>query len=204
MITPVRKTKTEPAWHAAFLAMLPIVERYARFAFRNFGPEASEDAVHEVVANVLAAFARLVEVGKADVAHPGVLARYAVYQYRAGRRVGGRLSMRDVTSLHVETRRRITVERLDRFDEADDEWHEILVEDKHAGPAETAAARIDVAAWFRSLGQKQRQIAQSLAEGETTGTVAQMFGFSAGRVSQLRRELAESWSKFQGQVAMAA
>ena len=30
-----------------------------------------------------------------------------------------------------------------------------------------------------------------------------MFGLTAGRVSQLRRELAESWAEFQGELAVA-
>jgi uroporphyrinogen-III synthase len=68
---------------------------------------------------------------------------------------------------------------------------------------QTAAARIDVAAWFRSLARKKRRIAQTLARGEGTGKVARMFGLTAGRVSQLRRELAESWEEFQGEPVAA-
>ena len=78
---------------------------------------------------------------------------------------------------------------------------ETLVEGRHAGPAETAAARIDLAAWFRSLARKKRRIARELARGEGTGNVARIFGLTAGRVSQLRRELAESWAEFQGEAA---
>lgn len=182
--------------HAQFLAMLPTIRRDARCAFRYFRAEAREEAVQEGIANAFVAFVRLVERDKTEFAHPTILARYAVLQYVAGRRVGGKPKARDVMAI-----RGMPVERLDRYDEADEEWHEIVVEDKHAGPAETAAARIDIASWFRSLGQKQRQIAQSLAVGETTGAVAKIFGFSAGRVSQYRRELADSWNRFQGQAA---
>ena len=95
------------------------------------------------------------------------------------------------------------IERLDQFDAAEGEWREALVEDRKAGPAETAAARVEVAAWFRSLARKKRRIAQTLARGEGTGKVARMFGLTAGRVSQLRRELAESWEDFQGEIAVA-
>ena len=33
----------EPAWHKAFLAMLPTIQRHARIAFRHLRPEARED-----------------------------------------------------------------------------------------------------------------------------------------------------------------
>jgi hypothetical protein len=38
-----------------------------------------------------------------------------------------------------------------------------------------------------------------VAKGEATGTVARMFGLSAGRVSQLRQELRRSCEAFQGE-----
>ena len=37
-----------------------------------------------------------------------------------------------------------------------------------------------------------RRLQQTLAKGEGTGKVARMFGLTAGRISQLRQELAES------------
>ena len=64
----------------------------------------------------------------------------------------------------------------------------------------SSAPRIDVAAWFRSLARKKRRTVQTLATGEATGTVARMFGLTAGRISQLRQEPAESWATFQGTV----
>ena len=155
------------------------------------------------MANAFAAFTRLVERGKEDVARPTPLAWYAIRQVRTGRRVGAKLNIRDVTSRYAQLAKGIVVERLDKFDQQNGEWREALVEDRHAGPAETAAARIDVAAWFRSLSRKKRRVARKLARGETTGTVARMFGLSAGRVSQLRRELAKSWEVFQGEPTAA-
>jgi DNA-binding NarL/FixJ family response regulator len=98
---------------------------------------------------------------------------------------------------------RLAVERLDKFDADDGKWKESLVEDRKAGPAETAAARIDVAIWLKSLPHRDRQIAQVLACGETTGTTAKKFKLSDGRVSQLRRELEASWLQFQGECSAA-
>jgi DNA-binding CsgD family transcriptional regulator len=46
-------------------------------------------------------------------------------------------------------------------------------------------------------------LAEKLATGETTSTVARIFGISRGRVSQLRRELYDAWRMFQGELASA-
>ena len=92
---------------------------------------------------------------------------------------------------------------LDRFDPTTNEWREALIEDRHAGPADTAAARIDVATWYRTLPMRDRKIAKVLATGETTSAAAKKFGVSAARISQVRRELAESWEEFQGEPAAA-
>ena len=66
-----------------------------------------------------------------------------------------------------------TVERLDQRDPQTGIWNEQLVEDRRAGPAETATARLDLAAWLRSLSKRNRRIARALSVGETTGDVAE-------------------------------
>jgi FixJ family two-component response regulator len=91
----------------------------------------------------------------------------------------------------------ILVERLDTFDKVQEEWRQALLEDRRATPAEIAIARIDLADWLRSLSRRNRQIAKTLAMGETTSNVARQFQLSAARVSQIRRELEASWERFQ-------
>ena len=159
------------------------------------GPKRSVERVQEVIANTYVAFSRLAQLGKEDLAFATPLAAYGVKQVYAGRRVGTSLNQRDVMS---PANRQVSVESLDGFDWRDGAWKEALIEDRKAGPAEIAAARIDVAAWFRSLARKKRRIAQSLAQGESTSQVARLFGLTAGRISQLRQELAQSWAEFQG------
>ena len=73
------------------------------------------------------------------------------------------------------------------------------MEDRHAGPAETAAARIDVAAWLRTLSKRNRKIANALAGGERSSVVAKQFGLSCGRISQLRDWFRRQWHEFQGE-----
>jgi len=197
------RAKKIPAWHKQYMAMLPAIVRHARFASRDLDAEAREEFIQEVVANTLAAFVRLVELGKADIAYAAPLATYAVAQIREGRQVGTRLNGRDVTSPYCQIRKHVAVKRLDHYDREQDGWLEVLVEDRQAGPAETAASRIDFPAWLKTLSKRKRRIAWKLALGETTRHVARRFRVSDARISQLRRELKRSWLCFHGESAVA-
>lgn len=186
-----------------FLTMLPAIQQQARLAFRARDPETREELTAEVVANSFCAYQRLVERGKQDVAHPTPLSKFAIRQICAGRRVGTKLNINDVSSPYARALRGIVVERLDKFDPEDAEWREAVVEDRRAGPAQTAAARLDLSAWLQKLGRTKRRIALKLATGEATSAVARIFGVTAGRVSQLRQELKASWELFQNEPAVA-
>ena len=191
--------KSPPTWHADFEAMLPVITRYARIAFGHLKPEAREEAVQETVCNACCAYARLVELGKTAVAYPTALARFAVRQAREGRKVGGRLNIRDISSDYCQQRKNLLLERLERYSSEEQAWSEILVEDRHAGPAETAIFRIDFSTWMQLLPRRLRKIATFLSRGETTTAAAKRFGVSPGRISQLRRELLSAWCDFQGE-----
>jgi hypothetical protein len=196
-----RPDPAAPAWHAAFLAMLPAIAAQARFLFRRLRPEAREDAVQEVIANAVVAFARLVELRKADVAYPSVLARYAAAQVRDGRRVGNRINIREVLSPRAQKEKGFRVERLDRFDKEEDQWIEAVIEDRRTPVPDQVAFRLDFPAWLKRLSTRDRQIAETLALGHTTGEVAERFGLSPARISQLRRELHCSWLEFHGEAS---
>lgn len=201
---PKRARQSADSIHHLFLGMLPRICAQAEYAFRHEGPEAREELVAAVVANAFCSFRRLVERGKADIIRATPLARFGIKQVRHGRQTGGKLNIRDVSSRHAQLGHGIRVERLDRFDAEDALWREALVEDRQAGPAETAAARVDVAAWFQSLGRRKCRIAKLLAKGEATSAVARMCGVSPGRISQLRNEFRHSWQRFQGEGPTAA
>jgi hypothetical protein len=190
---------TKPASNAAFIAMLPAIRRTAQITFRKVRPELRDELIEEVVANCYVAYARLIERGQADRALPSPLARFAIAQVRAGRRVGNRLKIRDVMSPYAQYRKQFFVEPLDQYDEEEECWQQVLIEDKRATPAEVAACRIDFAEWLRRLTARLRKIALALASGETTKGVAKMFDLSPARISQLREWLKKSWEAFQGE-----
>ena len=116
--------------------------------------------------------------------------------------MGGRLNLHDVTSTHCQRRKGTVVLSLDTT-QCRDEWKEAAVEDRKAGPAAIAALRIDFAEWLGSLPRAKRRIAETLATSETTKRTARRFRVTPGRISQLRRELRESWEAFQGEPAFA-
>lgn len=186
-----------PIWHAVFLQMLPIIRQHARIAFRHLRAESREEAVQSVICNACAAIARLADLGKLDIAYPTVLARYGVAQVNDGRIIGGHLNCRDVSSTYCQQRKGVTVERLDHFDEEENQWEEAVVVDTRTSPVpEIVAFRCDFPEWLGTLSRRNRKIAQSLAIGNRTQDVARRFKVSEGRVSQLRKELAESWGTF--------
>ena len=63
------------------------------------------------------------------------MASYGVRQTRDGRKVGGHLNVKNVLSKYCREHKDVVVERLDHFDKTEDAWQEVLVEDKHCGPA---------------------------------------------------------------------
>jgi len=187
--------------HAAqFLALLPRIQQRARLAFRGERAERRDELVAETIANCWVAYCRLVQRGLADVAYASPLARYAIAQTRCGRRVGSSMNVRDVTSEHAQQQKKLRCQQLDQAD-TDSPWQGWLVEDRRAGPAETAAARIDFRAWLATLPKRTRQIALLLARGESTQEVARRARLSPARISQMRRELYHHWRRFHGEAA---
>jgi hypothetical protein len=186
------------ACYVKFLSLLPAIKEQARFAFRSEEIERGQELTAEVIANCWAAFVRLVERGLIDVVYATPLAQFAIKQVRDGRRVGAKLNVRDVSSPYCQVHKRLTIERLDKFDDKKGEWKEVLLEDRNAGPAETAAARIDIADWFACLPRRKRRIAETLATGKRTKRAGRSFNVSPGRISQTRRELEAAWREFQG------
>jgi hypothetical protein len=193
-----------PAWHRRFLLMLPRLRRAASFRFRTLSPSRRQDLVNDIVGTCCALYARLVEKGQEERAHFSTLVKFAAAHLGQGRQLGSRLSARDVASVYCQRRQGIRLERLDLYDETEATWKEILIEDRrHSDPASIAAARIDVAEWLGTMPALRRKLALFLARGESTAAAARRFSISAGRISQIRRELQNSWAAFHGEPVSA-
>ncbi len=194
----INNERHDTDWQTAFLTMLPEIEHRLRQAFRNLDPESREESVREAVAKSLFAFVRLHEQGRAEVATSSSLAWYSSRQVKRGRPAAGRMNGKEPLSRYAQLGNGIQVERLDS------KWIDTLVEDKRASVAEQVAAKMDLGAWFATLTRRMRQIAKDLAFGCSTSEVARKHGVTAGRISQLRRSLEESWGEFQGEGVVAA
>ena len=188
-----------PAWHEVFLKMAPAIEKHAKIAFGHLRAEARAEAVQNAFCCACAAVARLAELGKLDLCYASVLGRFAVAQTKDGRMLGRPLNCKDVASEYCQRAKGIVMERLDKYNREEEVWEEILIPDQTCTPAELAASRIDFPAWLDTLKPRDRKIALKLAAGETTGRVSRQHRISAGRVSQLRRELHKAWCRFQGE-----
>ena len=124
--------KSQSSWHAGFLALLPDIHRHVRFAFRRLQSDRREEAIQEALANALVAYIRLHELGKTAVAYARSLADYAVRQFCGGRQVACPLNSYEVLSRYAQRKRGFTVNRLQRPDESEGAWKEILVDDPTA------------------------------------------------------------------------
>jgi hypothetical protein len=185
------RTANKSDWQTNFANMLPEIQSWLRLAFCRLKREAREEATAEAVAHCLLAYARLHEQGRIHVATPSSLAWYASRQVRCGRPAVGRMNGREPLSRYARVVKRMECDR------HSSNWIETIAIDKRAPVLEQVAAKLDVAAWFGTLTHRMKQIAKDLALGSTTSEVARKHCLSAGRISQLRRWLEQSWVSFQ-------
>lgn len=179
--------------HATFVSLVPRLRTHARVRFRHLNSSDREEAVADVLAYGFASFLRLKERGKDPTAFPAVFAHFVAKAVANGRGVVRRLSARDLLG-HLRGER-VTIRKLDDPMSGGGWWRDLAL-DRRARVDEQAAFNIDFPAWLATLSTVKRHVAELLARGHGTDEVAQGTGVSAGRVSQLRRELADSWFDF--------
>jgi hypothetical protein len=196
-----------------FLTLIPIVERQARFAFRDRSAADREEAAAEAVAAAYASYVGLKARGKDPVRDfPSALAAYAVLHVKAGRKMCGRNCTTDALSPLAQRKRGFRVESLhvsagvarDHLQSTtdrrrQDEFEDQLRDNTKSPVPEQAAFRIDFPEFLAGLGPRDRTLARFLALGNSAQVAADRFGLSEGRVSQLRKTWRERWCQFQGE-----
>lgn len=184
----------------AFLAVLPRLAAVARFHFRSVRcPAARADGVAEALALCWDWFRRLASQGRQPHTFASALARFAALAVKAGRRLTGAEPATEVLAPPIRTRRRVTVQSLTRTTPGEDPVDPLAdaVADNTATPVPAQVQfRLDFPAWRNRLPQPRRAVVDLLAAGNRTDEVARAVGLSAGRVSQLRRELAASYRRY--------
>jgi hypothetical protein len=191
--------------HSGFLALLPRIRRRAEIAFHFLRcPAERADCVADAVALAWAWYRRLAQRGKDAANFAAALATFAARAVKAGRRVAGSESAKDVLSVTAKLRHGVKVLRLpERVDRANPGWREALAGNVRTPPDEQAAFRLDFPAWLATRTDRDRRLIADLAVGERAGDVARKFGLSAARVSQLRQEYCVDWSRFCGEAVQA-
>jgi len=170
------------------MLLLPKLQQFAAIAFRTCRTELREELAAEVIGRCYCAYHRLVQLDREDQAHPISLMRFAVKQVGIGLQLGCPRNRCDVSSRYCRLKSGVTVRSLnDRF--AESGWQDLAIENRHASPAETAAFRVDFAAWLITLPSRDRKIALLLSTGEETYRVAKRFQLTAHGLDDQGREL---------------
>jgi hypothetical protein len=190
-------------WQVGFMTLLPEIKQRLHQAFRRRDAAAREEAITDAIVLCLLSYVRLHEQGRADKVTASNLAWYAAKQVKTGRSVGCRLNSKEPLAVYAQQRRGIRVEHLRANNPDDHEWIDSLVQDQRSTVLDHVAAKLDVAAWLKTLCRRTRRIATDLAKGSTTSEVARKYGVTAARISQLRQELKNSWGEFQHEPAFA-
>jgi len=198
-------------WQTRFLKVLPAVETHAKIRFRRLNADRREEAIQETVAAACVNFQLAAAEGKLNVVHPSSLADFAVRHTRTGRHVGGSQNgARDVISPSCQRRHDVVVVSYDRhrvpasLRDGTDGWKRIAVQDRKAMIPDLAAFRIDFGRWFQMCSRRDRSIISALIAGEGPSTIADRFGISRARVSQLRRRYEREWMDFHGEQLQTA
>jgi hypothetical protein len=186
---------------ARFAALLPVIERYAPMVTRLRCPGLREDALAELTGLTWAYFLHLAAKGRDASQFPASLVYRAAQHVRAGRRLCGQEPMKDPLSWTCQRRRGFTVDRLPDFAKLEgDAFDEALHDNTQTPPPEQAAFRCDWPAFLQTRSERDRALIGQMALGERTRDLADAFGLSPARVSQLRQEFRADWYEFVGDV----
>jgi DNA-directed RNA polymerase specialized sigma24 family protein len=205
---------TQTAVQARFVAILPRIELHARIFFRDVRcPHKREDYVQETRALAWKFFTRAIEQGKNPLTFVSRIATFAARHVRSGRRLCGQERSRDTMSPLAQRRRGFTVKTLPvtttqpheqcyanpHGQRLMDALEERLRDNSLTAVPEQVCFRLDFPAWLNTLSDRDRRVVEDLMQDERTRHVANKYGITPGRVSQLRRELMQRWRRFCGE-----
>jgi hypothetical protein len=182
---------TQDTVQAAFLRLLPRIHLHAAITFRRIPcPHRRDDAIQETAALAWKWFRRLAERGKDPAAFPAAFATLAARAVASGRRLCRHEPARDALSYFAQQRHHFTAHRLSAVVE------EALHDNTLTPVPEQVSFRLDFPAWRNTRSDRDRRILDDLMLGERTSDVADKYGLTRGRISQLRSEFHDDWQRF--------
>lgn len=200
MITFDKAPESDHSWQSEFIKLLPRIEHLLNGAFCHLDAEKQEEAVQSGIVHCLLSYMKLHHRGRTNKASASTLVWYAVLQIKCGRPAVGRMNSKEVLSEYGQLRRgfKVIQQAID-----DESWINQLA-DERAPVLDLVAARLDVRSWFNALPVRSRRIAADLARGDTTADAATKHRVTPSRISQIRRQLNDSWMAFQHELAPVA
>jgi hypothetical protein len=197
-----------------FISVLPRIKDQARFYFRSIKCVVHRaECIAETIGVAWKWFCRLAKKGKDATKFASALARLAARAVRAGRRVGAGETANDVMSSVAQRRHNFKIEPLPSprtgYDNLlssptgqrdQDVLEERLRDNTRTPPPEQAAFRVDFSRWLKTLTPRKRRIIRAMSLNEKTKNLSRVFKLSPGRISQMRREFHDDWSRFVGDV----
>jgi hypothetical protein len=199
--------------HAAFLSILPRIELHAQVYFRGLKcPHRKAEAVQETLALAWKAFVRLTERGKDPLTFPATFARFAARAVKCGRRLCGQEKAKDVLSSLAQQRHGFGVEPLphstatrhdERYGAVHGQRQQDLLEERLRDNTLTPVPeqvwfRLDWPAWLETQTPREWRVVAEMANDERTLDLSKRFELSPARISQMRRELHNDWTRFCG------
>lgn len=184
--------------HRRFAAVLPRIVRHAHVVFRHVKCwHTKQDKVQEVRGLCWKWVRALNKVGKAWWEFVSQLASYACRAVKSGRKVVGMISAKDLMNEITQARKGFYVGKLPDFStESCNPLAEALTDNTVSEVPDQVAFRIDFPAFRATYDQRRRRIMDAMAMGHRTKDIANQFGSSEGRISQLRREFQQDWQRF--------
>jgi hypothetical protein len=203
--------------HAAFLSILPRVERHGRIHFRHLRPHRKADAIQEMRALAWKWFLRLHQRGKDPADFVTTFATLLARAVDSGRRLAGMAKAKDVMNPATQRRHGFRVEPLPNSTRTSndrpyaspvgqallDAFEERLRDNTVTPVPEQVQFRLDFADWLRTLTARARPIIPAMSCNERTLDPSREFELSPSRISQLRREFYDGWRRFFGDLDLA-
>ena len=187
------------ALRAAFLSLLPRLERHGRIAFCALRADQREEALAEMLALAWTWFVRLAKRGRDATRFASMLATFAARAVKSGRRLCGQEKAHDVLSAMAQRRHGFRVEQWpENTIPCRSLLREALADNTVTPPDEQVAFRLDFAAWLVTRTPRDQDVAADLMRGERTLALARKYGLTPARISQLRRDFADDWQRFCG------
>jgi hypothetical protein len=186
---------------SAFMTVIwPKVQSHGRVSFRHLRCwHRKQDAISEMVALCWKWHLRLAAKGRDACEYPTALASYAARAVRCGRKLAGMDKAKDAMSPLAQQQYGFCVSALPDGSSLHGNAFDLALIDNRVSPVpDQVSFRVDFRGWLATRTDRDRRIIHDMMLNERTLDLADKYGISPGRVSQLRRQYMEDWFKFCG------